>query len=281
MTFGHDLAQAMSHYGPLSVGVDPSREELSSWGMPDTPEGVMAYSMSILEAAANNVAAVKFQVAFFERYGARGFAVLEHCLDWCAGNNVLSIADAKRGDIGSTMNGYAEAFLMPGSPLEADAVTLSPYLGFESLRPAVDLAHEHRKGIFVLCLTSNPEGASVQHATHGQGVSVARAIAEAATAENASADGMGSVGLVIGATVGEALRDLHIDVSALRGPILAPGIGAQGATAQDAAEVFGEASSWVLAHQGRSLSSAGPIVEKLRSAMVVAAHELRTELQAS
>ena len=116
------------------------------------------------------------------------------------------IVDAKRGDIGSTMGAYADAFLRDGSPLAGDALTVSPYLGFGSLDPAVDLALSSGRGLFVLCLTSNKEGHEVQHARDDDGVTVAARMAARAAALNADVDPLGSIGLVVGATVGDAAR---------------------------------------------------------------------------
>ncbi len=275
MGFGANLSAAMDEFGPLSVGVDPSAAALDQWGIPDTAEGVLQYGHSVVEACLGSVAAVKFQVAFFERHGSRGIAALERCVAIARGEGLVTIMDAKRGDIGSTMQGYADAFLNPASALAGDAVTLSPYLGYESLRPAIDTARAHGKGVFVLCLTSNPEGAGVQHATGADGVAVAAAIAEAAARDNAGAGPMGDVGLVIGATVGGAVHELGINLDAVNGPLLAPGVGAQGATYDDVKAVFGPAAGRVLAHQGRSLMSAGPFVEKLRDALRHAAADSR------
>ena len=144
-------------------------------------------------------------------------------------------------------------------------MTLSPYLGFESLRPALDLAAQHGRGVFVLALTSNPEGQSVQHV--GGRDSVARRIAAAAAAENQRYSGaLGSVGLVVGATIGSALDDLDIDLGPVRGAILAPGLGAQGATPADLRATFGAAYPTVLATSSRGILAAGPSLAALRSA---------------
>ena len=118
------------------------------------------------------------------------------------------LLDVKRGDIGSTMAAYAQAYLGEGSPLAADAVTVSPYLGFGSLDPALDLAERSGRGVFVLALTSNKEGPQVQRARDGNGVSVAQTIVDEAAARNAGASPLGPVGLVIGATVGQTELDL-------------------------------------------------------------------------
>lgn len=263
-SFGSRLGAAMAARGPLCVGIDPHPALLKSWGLDDDAAGLRRFSLTVLEAVGSLAAAVKPQVALYERHGSAGMAVLEEVLAAAQGQ-VLTIADAKRGDIGSTMAAYADAWLRDGSTLAADSVTLSPFLGFESLRPALDLAAEYGRGVFVLALTSNPEGASVQHV--GAPDSVARRITEAAAAENGRYEGpLGSVGLVVGATVGSALIDLQLDLEAVRGPILAPGLGAQGATPADLRRTFGAAYPQVLGTSSREILAAGPSVPGLQDA---------------
>ena len=264
-SFGSRLGRAMAERGPLCVGIDPHPALLQRWGLTDDAAGLERFSLTVLEAVGSLAAAVKPQVALYERHGSAGIAVLERTLASAAEASVLTIADAKRGDIGSTMAAYADAWLRDGSALAADSVTLSPYLGFESLRPALDLAAETGRGVFVLALTSNPEGASVQHV--GGTESVARRITEAAAVENRRYDGsLGSVGLVVGATVGSALTALDLDLAAVRGPILAPGLGAQGATAADLRRTFGAAYPQVLGTSSRDILGAGPQQQDLRDA---------------
>ncbi len=275
-SFGSRLGAAMAARGPLCVGIDPHPALLKSWGLDDDAAGLRSFSLTVLEAVASLAAAVKPQVALFERHGSAGMAVLEELLAAARDESVLTIADAKRGDIGSTMAAYADAWLRDGSPLAADSVTLSPYLGFESLRPALDLAEETGRGVFVLALTSNPEGPSVQHV--GGAESVARRIATAAAAENTRYPGaLGSVGLVVGATVGSALTDLGMDLAAMRGPILAPGLGAQGATPADLRATFGTAYSQVLGTSSRDILAAGPGLGGLRDAALRTLDGLRGE----
>ncbi len=264
-SFGSRLGRAMAERGPLCVGIDPHPALLQRWGLTDDAAGLERFSLTVLEAVASLAAAVKPQVALYERHGSAGIAVLERTLAAAAEASVLTIADAKRGDIGSTMAAYADAWLRDGSALAADSVTLSPYLGFESLRPALDLAAETGRGVFVLALTSNPEGASVQHV--GGADSVARRITEAAASENRRYDGpLGSVGLVVGATVGSAITALDLDLAAVRGPILAPGLGAQGATAADLRRTFGAAYPQVLGTSSRDILGAGPQLQSLQDA---------------
>ena len=214
--FGARLAAAMDAYGPLCVGIDPHTSLLEAWGLPDDASGVRSFALTVLEAVGGRVAAVKPQAAFFERHGSAGVAVLEEVIAAGRDTGTLVIVDAKRGDIGSTMGAYADAFLRDGSPLAADALTVSPYLGFGSLDPAVELALSSGRGLFVLCLTSNPEGHEVQHARTGDGVTVAALVAARAAALNAGVDPLGSIGLVVGATVGDAAERTGVDLAAVR-----------------------------------------------------------------
>ena len=274
--FGARLRAAMERRGQLCVGIDPHPALLARWGLNDDAAGLERFSLTVLDAVGEQAAAVKPQVALYERHGSAGMAVLERLLAACSEASVLSIADAKRGDIGSTMAAYADAWLRDGSALAADAVTLSPYLGFESLRPALDLAAGTGRGVFVLALTSNPEGASVQHVgSADSGRSVAGRIVDAAAADNAAAGGdLGYVGLVVGATVGTALTDLQLDLAASRAPLLAPGLGAQGATAEDLRKTFAAAYPNVLATSSRGILQAGPDPKALREAAQRTVQEL-------
>ncbi|GAB3115722.1 orotidine-5'-phosphate decarboxylase [Janibacter alkaliphilus] len=259
--FGRRLRAAMDAHGPLCVGIDPHRALLQSWGLTPGLDGLRAFTETCVTAFAGRVAAVKPQSAFYEVHGAAGVAVLEEALAALRAAGTLSILDVKRGDIGTTVEAYAHASLAPDAPGAADAVTMSPYLGYGALRPAIDLAQETGRGVFVLALTSNPEGAQVQHARLPDGRSVAGAVADAAGEDNAPARArgeLGSIGLVVGATVGDAVQRLGIDLAASGGPLLAPGLGAQGATADDVRRVFGDALGQVLAASSRDVLRAGP-----------------------
>ena len=278
--FGARLAAAMAEHGPLCVGIDPHASLLDAWGLPDSAEGVRRFALTVMEAVGGRVAAVKPQAAFFERHGSAGVAALEEVVAAGRDTGTLVVVDAKRGDIGSTMGAYADAFLRDGSPLAGDALTVSPYLGFGSLRPAVDLALATGRGLFVLALTSNPEGPAVQHARDADGVAVADRVARSAGAANAAelapggaaaGEALGSIGLVVGATIGDAAARLGVDLAAVRGPLLAPGVGAQGAGPAELAAVFGEARSAVLASSSRGVLAAGPGVGALRDAARAAA----------
>ncbi|MBE3075353.1 MAG: orotidine-5'-phosphate decarboxylase [Actinobacteria bacterium] len=279
-SFGARLRVVMDELGPLCAGIDPHPGLLAHWGLDETVQGLETFAMTCVEAYAGTVAVVKPQSAFFERFGSAGIAVLERTLTGLREAGTLSLLDVKRGDIGSTMTAYARAYLWPDSPLRADAITVSPFLGFGSLRPALDLAHENGRGLFVLALTSNPEGAQVQHATSNDR-SVAAGIVDGVTLQNAAdaSEGLlGSVGMVVGATVGTAVRDLELDLAAANAPLLAPGVGAQGGTAEDLREVFGAALPNVLASSSREVLSAGPDVAALRAAARRTAQQLKVIL---
>ena len=230
--FGSRLADAMDDHGPLCVGIDPHPNLLEAWGLADSAAGLREFALRTIDAVGGHVAAVKPQSAFFERHGSAGIAVLEETLAALRDVGTLSVLDVKRGDIGSTMAGYAQAYLSDDTPLAADSITVSPYLGYGSLTPALNLAEANGSGVFVLALTSNPEGAGVQHAVN-EDQAVAAGIVEGVTASNAQASGegrLGSIGLVIGATVGGAVSDLGIDLQRANGPLLAPGVAGVGVT---------------------------------------------------
>jgi orotidine 5'-phosphate decarboxylase subfamily 2 len=272
-TYGERVRAVTDVRGRFCAGIDPHPELLAAWGLTDDAAGLERFALSSAEVLAPLVAVVKPQSAFFERHGSRGVAVLERTLTAIHDAGALSLLDVKRGDIGSTMAAYAQAYVDPDSPLAADAVTVSPYLGYESLRPVIELALTHGRGVHVLALTSNPDGAQVQRARTAGGRSVAAEIADAARHDNDGLQPLGSVGLVVGATVGTAVSDLGLDLLAVNGPLLAPGVGAQGGTAQDIRRVFGAAIGNVLPASSRGLLAAGPDPNALRDAVRRAVHE--------
>ena len=272
--FGARLVAAIDERGPLCVGIDPHPGLLQAWGLPTTVAGLERFALTVVEALAPTVAVLKPQSAFFESYGSPGIAVLERVLAETKQAGALALLDGKRGDIGSTMSAYAAAYLTDGSPLAADALTVSPYLGFGSLTPAVDVALAEGRGLFVLALTSNPEGRAVQHAVDADQKTVAQAIVDQVGALNAGDDPIGSIGLVVGATVGRT----GLDLSSVNGPLLAPGLGAQGASAADLRLVFGDAHGALLPTTSREVLGAGPSVQKLREAAARVVDEVRTAL---
>ena len=268
-TFGRRLAEAIETRGRLSVGIDPHPALLTAWGLANDASGLERFALSCVEALAGDIAVLKPQSAFFEAHGSAGIAVLERTIREARQAGALVLLDVKRGDIGSTMAAYADAYLADGAPLAVDAITASPYLGFGSLRPALDKAEQTGRGVFVLALTSNPEAADVQRATMAE-TSIAQTIINEAATSNANASPMGSVGVVIGAT----LKRLDVDLSQLNGPILAPGLGAQGATVGDIRSLFGPALRHVLPTSSRDVLKHGPDTSALRAAAL----EIRNNL---
>jgi len=259
--YGVRLAAAVAERGALCVGIDPHPALLRAWGLDADVAGLERCARGMVAALGASVAVLKPQSAFFEAYGSAGVAVLERTLADVAAAGALSVLDVKRGDIGSTMDAYAAAYLSDGSPLAADAVTLSPYLGFGSLDGAIEVAQAHGRGVYVLALTSNPEGPQVQHATTAAGTTVGQAVVDEAARRNAGPR-PGDVGVVVGATIGvTGTRFDH-----LNGSVLAPGLGAQGATAADLADVFGAALPLVLPTTSRDVMRAGPDPDRLRAA---------------
>ncbi|NMN93574.1 orotidine-5'-phosphate decarboxylase [Antrihabitans stalactiti] len=261
-SFGARLSAAVAHHGPVCVGIDPHRELLAAWELPETPEGLEQFAEICVEAFDGLVAIVKPQVAFFESFGSAGIAVLERTVSVLRASGTLVLADAKRGDIGTTMAAYARTWLHDESPLCSDAVTVSPYLGFGSLEPALQLAQDNHHGVFVLAATSNPEGPQVQNAINPDGRTVSQTIVDEVAARNAGSDHLGSVGVVVGSTLVSAP-----DLTKLNGPILMPGIGAQGGGPDDVRRLVGDALHGVLPSVSREVLREGPSVSALRAAL--------------
>jgi orotidine-5'-phosphate decarboxylase len=254
-TFGERLSSLIDAKGPLCVGIDPSAEVLSSWGRTDSVGDLEYASLRVVEAVAGAACAVKPQVAFFERFAAAGYAVLERVIAEARAAGLIVIGDAKRGDISSTNEGYAAAWLDDASPLCVDAMTASPFVGFDALAPFVERARRNARGLFVLAATSNAEGRVIQQARTESGAEVEAEILAAVAALNARRDGRGAVGVVIGATRAAPAFPL----GELGGPVLVPGVGAQGAGPDDVARATaGCARSSVLASVSRGVLGSGP-----------------------
>jgi orotidine-5'-phosphate decarboxylase len=290
--FGRRLADAVAARGPLCVGIDPHVPLLERWGLPDSAEGLARFTDAVVDALSGTVAVLKPQLAFYERHGSRGVAVLEDAVARARAAGALVLLDAKRGDIGSTMDAYAD-YLRPEHPLAVDAMTVSPYLGPGSLQPAVDTARLTGGGLFVLARTSNPDAGTLQHAVvDGPGAprSAAQVVVDAvrgwntpgwvvgdplpdiaAVRDAASRFGAhtGSFGVVVGAT----LRTLDVDLDGLGGPVLAPGLGAQGGSPADLRRLFG-AGTAVVPTVSRDVLAAGPRPAALRAAAQRWAEEL-------
>jgi orotidine-5'-phosphate decarboxylase len=258
-TYFKRLREVVLDRGPLCVGIDPHPSLLQAWGLPVNAQGAEKCARHVVDVLGEKVAAFKPQSAFFERYGSAGVAALERLVADIRGTGAMCILDVKRGDIGSTMEAYADAYLAEGSPLAVDAITISPYLGFGSLTPAFERAEHYERGVYVLARTSNPEGAEVQLAFNDEG-SVVQNIIDAATEWNRQSR-QKAIGLVVGGTH----ETLGCDLSDFNGSILVPGIGFQGGRMEDLPKLFGDAVEQVLAVVGRGVLAAGPDAQALRS----------------
>jgi len=261
--FGARLVAATTARGPLCAGIDPHPALLDNWGYDRDPAGLERFALRATEVLAPRVAVVKPQSALFEAHGAAGMGVLQRVIEHARAAGALVLLDVKRGDIGSTMAGYAAAYLDAGGALAVDAITVSPYLGFGSLWPVVDTARKSGAGVFVLSRTSNPESAAVQLARLDDGRTVAQSIVDEVAECNVGAVPCGDVGVVVGATTTPG----DVDLTALHGPILAPGFGAQGAGVDDLRRVFGANTQRLLPVAARSILAHGPDEQKLAAAV--------------
>jgi orotidine-5'-phosphate decarboxylase len=261
-SFGTRLDQNFAKYGQLCVGVDPHASLLEEWGLNQSVEALRTFSMSVLEASMGRVGVIKPQVAFFEKFGSRGFAVLEEFATEAQKSDILVIMDAKRGDIGSTMSGYFDAWLGKDAPFICDALTVSPFLGLDSLREVMSESLERSKGLFVLAATSNPEGKTIQRAKVGE-LTISADILKNLDGINAVSKSagarLGSFGAVVGATLNfsaSGIAGLQSDADSST-PILAPGFGAQGANLSEVRDLFQSSANRVIASVSRSVTGGG------------------------
>lgn len=263
--------------GPLVWGLDPSGDLLDQWGLGDTPDGLDRFADICLAAAPDAIGIVKPQSAFYERHGWRGVKTLQRLVADARSAGLLVILDAKRGDVGSTNDAYAEAFLGPDAPLAADALTVSPYLGFAAMGSFIQRAHDAGSALIVVTRSSNPEGRQIQSATiNGESVEAALLNEIGAVNTQLAPGGVGPIGAVIGPTHMQP----SLDLAAPNALYLAPGLGAQGATAADVADVFAACPDRVMPSASRSLLSPGPDVGRLRDALTTMSTEIREALRA-
>jgi orotidine-5'-phosphate decarboxylase len=270
-SFAARFAAVRAASGPLVFGLDPSADLLEAWGMGDTADGLDRFADIVLEAAAGTVGLVKPQSAFYERHGWRGIRTLQRLIAGARDARILVVLDIKRGDVGSTNDAYAEAYLGKGAPLAADAITVHPYLGLGAMGSFVSRAAESGSCLLVVTRSSNPEGRAVQAALAPGGQPVEQDLLTRIGELNAqlAPGGIGPVGAVIGPT---HLRP-ELDLAAANALFLAPGVGAQGATPDDVAAVFAACPDRVMPSASRSLLAAGPGVSRLQDAVAELAAE--------
>src|SRR3954451_14489325 len=264
--FAARFARLRAIHGPLVFGLDPSGRLLEEWGLGDTADGLERFVDLVVDAATDAIAVVKPQSAFYERHGWQGIRALSRLVDDCRAAGVLVLLDVKRGDVGSTNDAYAEAYLGKGAPIAVDALTVTPYLGFTALRSVFERAARAGAAVFVVTRSSNPEGRALQGAHLPDGRSVEQHLLSEIEIENMrlSCDDIGPVGAVIGPGHG-AIED--VDLSESRALFLAPGIGAQGAGVDDVLTCFGACPERVLPSASRSLLAAGPDPRSMREAV--------------
>jgi orotidine-5'-phosphate decarboxylase len=275
-SFAARFAEARASAGPLVWGLDPSADLLEAWGLGDSPDGLDQFADIMQLAVPGVVGLVKPQSAFYERHGWRGIRTLQRLIAALRGVGLLVVLDIKRGDVGSTNDAYAEAYLGKGAPLAADAITVHPYLGLGAMGSYVSRAAQAGSCLLVVTRSSNPEGRVIQAAQARAGSSVEADVLRQIRELN---DGLAPGGIgPVGAVVGPTQIEPELDLAEARCLFLAPGVGAQGATSADVARVFAACPDRVMPSASRSLLSAGPDVSKLRDAAAALAAEFRAVL---
>jgi orotidine-5'-phosphate decarboxylase len=275
-SFAERFAVVRDAWGPLALGADPHGELLGRWGLSDDADGLERFTDIVLAAATASVGLIKPQSAFYERHGWRGIRALTRLTETARAEGLLVILDAKRGDVGSTNDAYAAAYLGDGAPVQADAVTVHPYLGLAAMGEFIDRASGSGGCLLVVVRSSNPEGRAVQSAAAGDGRTVdQRLLADIGALNTRLAPGR--IGPV-GAVVGPAAVDPPLDLAAANGLLLAPGVGAQGAEPADVAATFAACPDRVMPSASRSLLAAGPRVAALRDAAARLNEEFRALL---
>ncbi|HEX2494995.1 MAG TPA: orotidine-5'-phosphate decarboxylase [Steroidobacter sp.] len=270
------LQQRIREHSPLCVGVDPSSSLLKACRLPDTPEGALEFGKRVLEAVEYRISILKPQSAFFERFGSAGVRALEELTALARRREVLVLLDGKRGDIDTTGAAYAEGCFSATTTLRVDAVTTHPYLGLGALDPFFDIALRSEGGVFVVVRSSNPEGRELQKAKLAGGETVAQHLCREITARNRRAGGgLGPIGAVVGATcedAADAAADLPLSF------ILAPGVGAQGATIADVLARMPAARGRVLPNVSRAILANGGAPGEIAASVRALQDEARTLL---
>jgi orotidine-5'-phosphate decarboxylase len=238
---------------PVLVGLDPRAESLPAGLI--AGEGLEATARGYADFCRGVIDVVKPQAAFFEQLGPAGCTALAEVIRYAAAKGLVVILDGKRNDIGSTAEGYAQAYLGPGdsSPWGSDALTVSPYLGDDSLTPFMDVAQARGAGIFVLVKTSNPGGKRFQDIVV-DGRPLYRHVGdyvEQLAAQTAGSGGYGLAGAVVGATWPQQLAELRQAMP--HAFLLIPGFGAQGGTAKDCAAAFDSRGLGAIVNNSRGI----------------------------
>jgi orotidine-5'-phosphate decarboxylase len=277
-SFADRFAAARAARGPLVWGLDPSGALLEDWGLGDTPHGLDRFADLVLPIAAGTIGLVKPQSAFYERHGWRGMRTLARLTEQARAAGLLVILDVKRGDVGSTNDAYADAYVGKDAAFPADAVTVHPYLGLGAMGAFVSRAHEAGACVLIVTRSSNPEGRPVQAARSPgpDGGTVEESLLHEIGQLNAALapGGLGPVGAVV-APAPPSPKLPALPLTSMNGLFLAPGIGAQGYTPQDVAQTFAACPDRVLPSASRSLLAAGPDPSRLRDTVAALAAQFR------
>jgi orotidine-5'-phosphate decarboxylase len=271
-SFAARFAAVRRANGPLAWGFDPAGSLLQRWGLGDTADGLERFVDIVLEAAVGTVGVIKPQAAFYERHGWRGVRTLDRLVAEARNAGMLVILDAKRGDVGTSNEAYAEAYLGPGAPIEVDALTVHPYLGLGAMGAFVERAQEAGSCLLVVIRSSNPEGRELQ-SSGGSAQSVEASLLNEIGTLNARL-APGTIG-PIGAVVGPTHVEPPLDLRAANAIFLAPGVGAQGATVEDVAQVFADCHDRVIPSASRILLDDGPDLRRLRESGAALAEAFR------
>ena len=276
--FAVRFAAARDKFGPLVVGADPHGPLLRAWGLSDDADGLERFTDIVLAAVTDTAGLIKPQSAFYERHGWRGIRALTRLVETARGEGILVVLDVKRGDVGTTNDAYAQAYLGAGAPIEADAVTVHPYLGLGAMSTFVERATEGGSCLLVVTRSTNPEGRALQTASEELGGTVEQRLLADIGALNARL-APGRIGPV-GAVIGPARADPPLDLAAANALFLAPGVGAQGAAPEDVAETFAACRERVMPSASRSLLAAGPDPAALAGAAATVNAQFRALLTA-
>ena len=269
-----ELARSRS---PFCLGIDPTPQLLKAWNLPHSADGLAQMCETVMSAAEDRLAIVKPQIAFFERFGSKGIEVLERLIAAFQARDTLVLVDGKRGDIGSTVEAYAQAYLGSTSAFHADAITAHAYLGFGALKPLLTHAVDSGAGVFVVVLSSNVEGTPLQTAVlQNDGRTVADSLADLITEFNQQTSGseIGPVGAVVGATIENLMPTLDRLPQSL---LLAPGIGHQGATFEDMRRRFERHAARAIPSSSRAVLDRGPDVEQLHTEIITQCDAARSD----
>jgi orotidine-5'-phosphate decarboxylase len=271
-----ELAKTRS---PFCLGIDPTEELFKSWGLNFDIAGLKKMCEIIIAAAKDNLALVKPQSAYFERFGPKGMEVLQNLVKEFHKKETLVLLDAKKADIGATTLSYAKAYLGKESPYNFDAITVTSYMGFEALMPLLEYAKEQNCGVFIVVRSSNIEGSMIQKASITDKTSIADYLSQKINDFNhqISNQSIGPIGAVMGATL--AFEDIKTTISKLNNClILTPGIGHQGASFEDLKTNYQAILKNLIPTSSRAVLSKGPDIVSLRQEIIKNCQESLTAI---